>query len=98
MDKNFNLNCNMELKYIILILLFLGSIPFGYFINKIFFKKRYSLKLDINIGATNVLRTGNKMIGYLHFIFRYFEGCNTALIFIKIYYLEFYIFHHYVFF
>ena len=42
----------------------IGSIPFGFLLTKIF------LKIDIrnigsgNIGATNALRTGNKLIGY----------------------------------
>ena len=42
----------------------MGSIPFGLLLTKIF------LNTDIrdigsgNIGATNVLRTGNKIIGY----------------------------------
>jgi len=54
----------MELFQIIFISYLMGSIPFGFLLTKLF------LKIDIreigsgNIGATNVLRTGNKLIGY----------------------------------
>ena len=54
----------MELFQIIFISYLMGSMPFGFLLTKLF------LKIDIreigsgNIGATNVLRTGNKLIGY----------------------------------
>ena len=54
----------MELFQIIFISYLMGSMPFGFLLTKLF------LKIDIreigsgNIGATNVLRTGNKFIGY----------------------------------
>ena len=54
----------MELFQIIFISYLMGSMPFGFLLAKLF------LKIDIreigsgNIGATNVLRTGNKFIGY----------------------------------
>ena len=42
-----------------------GSIPFGFILTKIFLKKDIREIGSGNIGATNVLRTGNKTIGYL---------------------------------
>ena len=42
----------------------LGSIPFGLVLTKIFLKKDIREIGSGNIGATNVLRTGNKIIGY----------------------------------
>ena len=43
----------------------MGSIPFGLILTKIFLKKDVRDIGSGNIGATNVLRTGNKLIGYL---------------------------------
>ena len=42
----------------------MGSIPFGLVLTKIFLKKDIREIGSGNIGATNVLRTGNKLIGY----------------------------------
>ena len=42
----------------------MGSIPFGLVLTKIFLKKDIREIGSGNIGATNVLRTGNKVIGY----------------------------------
>ena len=51
--------------FLILFLSYLiGSIPFGFLLTKIFLKKDIRKIGSGNIGATNALRTGNKLIGY----------------------------------
>jgi len=55
----------MELILIISISYLMGSIPFGLILTKVFLKKDIRKVGSGNIGATNVLRTGNKVIGYL---------------------------------
>jgi len=55
----------MELGLIILISYLMGSIPFGFILTKIFLKKDIRQIGSGNIGATNVLRAGNKLIGYI---------------------------------
>ena len=54
----------MELVLIISCSYLMGSIPFGYLLTKIFLKKDIRDIGSGNIGATNALRTGNKLIGY----------------------------------
>ena len=58
----------MDLFQIITISYLLGSIPFGLILTKIFLKKDIRKVGSGNIGATNVLRAGNKVIGYLTLI------------------------------
>ena len=54
----------MDYTLVALLSYLFGSIPFGFILSKFF------LKIDIrkigsgNIGATNALRTGNKLVGY----------------------------------
>ena len=55
---------NFELFLIILISYLFGSIPFGLLLTKIFLKKDIREIGSGNIGATNVLRAGNKVLGY----------------------------------
>ena len=54
-----------ELIYISIYSYVLGSIPFGLVLAKIFLKKDIRKIGSGNIGATNVLRTGNKFLGAL---------------------------------
>ena len=54
----------METFFIILVSYLCGSIPFGFLLTKFFLKKDIRKMGSGNIGATNVLRTGNKLIGY----------------------------------
>ena len=46
----------------------LGSIPFGLILSKIFLKKDIRQSGSGNIGATNVLRSGGKVLGFLTLI------------------------------
>ena len=54
----------MEIFIISILSYFIGSIPFGFILTKIFLKKDIREIGSGNIGATNALRTGNKLIGY----------------------------------
>ena len=54
----------MEYLTIGIISYLMGSIPFGFILTKIFLKKDIRGIGSGNIGATNALRTGNKLIGY----------------------------------
>ena len=58
----------MELILIISVSYLMGSIPFGLILTKVFLKKDIRDFGSGNIGATNVLRTGNKLIGYFTLI------------------------------
>ena len=78
----------MELILIISISYFLGSIPFGLILTKVFLKKDIRKVGSGNIGATNVLRTGNKTIGYLTLIFDVLKAVIPVL-YIKLNFPEF---------
>ena len=54
----------MDLFLIIIISYLMGSIPFGLILTKFFLKQDIRDVGSGNIGATNVLRTGNKLLGY----------------------------------
>ena len=54
----------MEILIISTLSYLIGSIPFGFLLTKFFLKKDIRNIGSGNIGATNVLRTGNKSIGY----------------------------------
>ena len=78
----------MKLEFIIIVSYFLGSIPFGFLLTKIFLKKDIRTIGSGNIGATNVLRAGNKTIGYTTLILDVLKAI-IPLLFIKIYYIEY---------
>ena len=78
----------MKIEIIIIVCYLLGSIPFGFLLTKIFLKKDIRNIGSGNIGATNALRTGNKLIGYSTLVLDILKAI-IPLIFIKIYYIDF---------
>ena len=54
----------MEILIIGIISYLMGLIPFGLILTKVFLKKNITEIGSGNIGATNVLRAGNKVVGY----------------------------------
>ena len=62
---------------------FLGSIPFGFILTKIFLKQDIREIGSGNIGATNVLRTGNKFLAILTLILDFLKGYMTIIITLK---------------
>ena len=57
-----------------------GSIPFGLILTKFFLNKDLRKIGSKNIGATNVLRTGNKLIAGLTLIFDIIKGVIPVLL------------------
>ena len=57
-----------------------GSIPFGLILTKLFLNKDIRKVGSKNIGATNVLRTGNKLIAVLTLLLDIFKGVVPILI------------------
>ena len=78
----------MKLEFIIVISYLLGSIPFGFLLTKIFLKKDIRNIGSGNIGATNALRTGSKLIGYSTLALDILKAVIPVL-FIKIYFIEY---------
>ena len=64
----------MDLFIIITISYLLGSIPFGLILTKLFLKKDIRDIGSGNIGATNVMRSGNKLVGFLTLILDIFKA------------------------
>jgi len=54
----------MEVLIISILSYLMGSVPFGFILTKVFLKKDIRDIGSGNIGTTNVLRTGNKSLGY----------------------------------
>ena len=77
----------MDYILITLISYMCGSIPFGYLLTRLFLKKDIRKVGSGNIGATNALRTGNKLIGYSTLILDVAKAVLTILI-VKFYYNE----------
>ena len=80
----------MEYLLIGISIIFMGSIPFGFILTKIFLKKDIRNIGSGNIGATNALRTGNKLIGYTTLILDIAKAI-IPVIFVKINYPEYYL-------
>ena len=66
----------------------IGSVPFGYILTKFFLNKDIRKIGSGNIGATNVIRTGNKIIGYATLLLDVLKAV-LPIIFIKINYPEY---------
>jgi len=66
----------------------MGSIPFGFILTKIFLKKDIREIGSGNIGATNALRTGNKIIGYSTLILDVLKAV-APVVYVKIFYQDF---------
>ena len=62
---------------------FLGSIPFGFILTKIFLKQDIRETGSGNIGATNVLRTGNKFLAILTLVLDFLKGYVTIIVTLK---------------
>ena len=77
----------MEFLTIGIISYLMGSIPFGFLLTKFFLKKDIREIGSGNIGATNALRTGNKLIGYATLIFDVIKGVLPVM-YVKINYPE----------
>jgi len=70
----------MEIIIVVLYSYLFGSIPFGLILTKIFSKKDIRKIGSGNIGATNVLRTGNKILASSTLILDILKGCLPVLI------------------
>ena len=78
----------MNIYLLIVISYLIGSVPFGYILTKFFLNKDIRKIGSGNIGATNVLRTGNKIIGYATLLLDVLKAV-LPIIFIKINYPEY---------
>ena len=77
----------MEIFLIGIISYLMGSIPFGFILAKIFLKKDIREIGSGNIGATNALRTGNKIIGYLTLILDILKAV-IPILYVKFFFQE----------
>ena len=77
----------MDILLIGIVCYLIGSIPFGFILTKIFLKKDIRKIGSGNIGATNALRTGNKIIGYSTLILDILKAV-IPVIYVKIFYQD----------
>ena len=78
----------MDIYFVIFFSYICGSIPFGLLLTRIFSKIDIRKVGSGNIGATNVLRTGNKTLAVLTLLFDVLKGYFPVIISIK-YFPEF---------
>ena len=69
-----------EISLVSLLSYLSGSIPFGLILGKFFLNKDIRKIGSKNIGATNVLRTGNKFIAFLTLVLDIFKGVFPVFI------------------
>ena len=77
----------MDILLIGIVCYLIGSIPFGFILTKIFLKKDIRKIGSGNIGATNALRTGNKLVGYSTLILDILKAV-APVIYVKIFYQD----------
>ena len=77
----------MDILLIGIVCYLIGSIPFGFILTKIFLKKDIRKIGSGNIGATNALRTGNKIIGYSTLILDILKAV-VPVIYVKIFHQD----------
>ena len=77
----------MDILLIGIVCYLMGSIPFGFILTKIFLKKDIRKIGSGNIGATNALRTGNKIIGYSTLILDILKAV-VPVIYVKIFHQD----------
>tara|TARA_B100001123_G_C14930709_1_gene875614 strand:- start:190 stop:804 length:615 start_codon:yes stop_codon:yes gene_type:complete len=70
----------IEIILLVILSYLCGSIPFGLILTKIFNKKDIRKIGSGNIGATNVLRTGNKLLALTTLLFDILKGFLPVLI------------------
>ena len=78
----------MDIFLIGIISYLMGSIPFGLILTKIFLNKDIREIGSGNIGATNVLRTGKKIIGYSTLVLDILKAV-APVIYVKLFYQDF---------
>ena len=78
----------MEILIISILSYLIGSIPFGFLLTKFFLKKDIRNIGSGNIGAKNVLRTGNKSIGYTTLIFDIVKAV-IPIVYLKLNYTDY---------
>ena len=71
---------NIDLLIVLFYSYIIGSIPFGFIITKFFLKEDVRKIGSGNIGATNVLRAGNKFLALLTLLFDLLKGYFTVYI------------------
>ena len=74
---------NLEIIIVLFYSYFLGSIPFGLIITKIFLNQDIRNVGSGNIGTTNVLRTGKKSLAITTLIFDILKGYVSVVITLK---------------
>ena len=74
---------NLEIIIVLFYSYFLGSIPFGLIITKIFLNQDIRNVGSGNIGTTNVLRTGKKSLAIATLIFDILKGYLSVIITLK---------------
>ena len=74
---------NLEIIIVLFYSYFLGSIPFGLIITKIFLNQDIRNVGSGNIGTTNVLRTGKKSLAIATLIFYILKGYVSVVVTLK---------------